>query len=172
MKIKLYLALVFYGFFGQSQNLSDKIFFGGGAGFSLSSNQTNITVTPMIGYKITQRLMSGVSGTYQYVKIKQPSRTVNNYGGSLFSIYQLNSFLFAQAEYERLSFEYFTDPFFEQRTRSTYNSMLVGLGTFSSLGGRSSFWLTAMYNLLYDSNEPGPYNSPWVIRAGVGVGIF
>ncbi|MEQ9465876.1 MAG: hypothetical protein RLN88_00610 [Ekhidna sp.] len=149
----------------------DRIYFGGGGGFSTGSNQTNISIFPQVGYKITDRYSAGIGITYQYVKIKQPSFKLSNYGWSVFNRFNVTNQFFAYAEFERLNFEY---PISTERTeRSSFNSLLVGAGYSEQLGGRASFSIMALYNVLYDESEiPRPYNSPWVIRAGVGVGIF
>jgi hypothetical protein len=151
--------------------LSDKIYFGGGGGFSANSNQTNISIFPQVGYKITDRYSAGLGFTYQYVKVKQPSFSLSNYGWSIFNRYNITRQFFAFGEYERLNFEY---PISAELTeRNTFNSLLLGGGYSEQIAGRASFNVTVLYNVLYDEAEfPKPYNSPWVIRAGVGIGIF
>ena len=161
------------GLVGQNK-LSDKIYFAGGGGFSTSSNQTNISVFPQVGYKITDRYSAGVGITYQYVKIKQPiDASLSNFGWSVFNRFNVTRQFFAYAEFERLRFEYFTSFSPERTEKSSFNSLLVGAGYAEQLGGRASFNIMALYNVLYDESEiPRPYNSPWVIRAGVGIGVF
>ena len=153
--------------------LADKIYFGGGFGFSAGSNQTNLSLSPQVGYKITEKFSTGVGISYQYVKVKNPDISINNYGWSLFSRFNIVQQFFAYSEFERLSFEYPTN-FDPVRTdRTGYNSLLIGGGYSERLGGRASFSMMALYNVLYDEAElPRPYSSPWVIRAGIGVGIF
>ncbi|SNT12933.1 hypothetical protein SAMN05421640_2410 [Ekhidna lutea] len=163
---------IFIGVSAQGK-LADRIYFGGGFGFSAGADQTNLSLSPQVGYKITEKFSAGVGISYQYVKIKQPSISINNYGWSLFTRYNIVQQFFAYSEFERLSFEYVTgvDPVRKERTG--YNSLLIGGGYAEQLGGRASFSLMALYNVLYDETDfPRPYNSPWVIRAGIGVGIF
>ncbi|MEQ9405770.1 MAG: hypothetical protein RIM99_19420 [Cyclobacteriaceae bacterium] len=160
------------GVFAQSK-LSDKIYFGGGFGFSAGNNVTNISLSPQVGYKITPRFSSGFGITYQYVKFKSIDTSISNFGWSIFSRYNVTQQFFAYTEFENLKFEYFTS-FNPERTDSdTYNSLLVGAGYTESLAGRASFSISALYNVLYDATDPiQPYDSPWQIRAGVGIGIF
>ncbi len=171
--------LILFGLFASllsfSQNkLSDRIYFGGGGGFNVSSNQTNISISPQIGYKVTDRYSVGVGIIYQYVKIKQPvDASLSNFGWSVFNRFNITNQFFAYAEFERLRFEYFTSFSPERTSKSSYNSLLIGGGYSEQLGGRASFNVMALYNILYDeSDDARPYNSPWVIRAGVGIGIF
>ncbi len=154
--------------------LSDRIYFGGGGGFSASSNQTNISLMPQVGYKITDRYSAGIGIIYQYVKIKQPiNTTLSNFGWSVFNRFNVTNQFFAYAEFERLSFEFLTSFAPERTETSSFNSLLIGAGYSEQLGGRASLNFMALYNVLYDESEvPRPYNSPWVLRAGVGVGIF
>lgn len=154
--------------------LADRVYFGGGGGFSTSSNQTNISIFPQVGYKITDRYSAGVGITYQYVKIKQPINTsLSNFGWSVFNRFNVTNQFFAYAEFERLTFEYLTSFSPEQTEKSAFNSLLIGAGYSEQIGGRASFNVMALYNVLYDESEiPRPYNSPWVLRAGVGIGIF
>lgn len=175
MKSVISLIAVFLVFcsFGQDK-FGDRIYFGGGGGFSASSNQTNISLSPQVGYKITDRYSAGVGIIYQYVKIKQPiNASLSNVGWSVFNRYQITQQFFGYAEFERLRFEYFTSFTPERTAKSSFNSLLVGAGYAEQLGGKASFSIMALYNVLYDESEiPRPYNSPWVIRAGIGIGIF
>lgn len=172
MKRSLFiLLLVFSTSLIAQENLSDRLFFGGGFGFSTGSNQTNLSLSPQVGYKVTEQFMSGVGVMYQYVKIKNPDFSFNHYGWSVFSRYTVYQNFFAYGEFERLSFEYLVGAN-EDTDRKGYNSLLLGGGYFERLGGRASFSFMALYNVLYDANElPRPYNSPLVIRAGIGIGI-
>lgn len=171
----LFSALfVFVALTGFSQNsLSDRIFFGGGGGFSASSNQTNISVFPQVGYKVTDRYVAGVGLTYQYVKIKAPiNASLSNYGWSLFNRFAITEQFFAYGEFERLTFEYFTSFSPERTERTGYNSLLLGGGFANRIGNNAVFSTMVLYNVLYDeADNIQPYNSPWVIRAGVGIGI-
>lgn len=175
--MRSFVTIVFLSFVllvsGQSK-LSDKIYYGGGGGFSTSSNQTNISIFPQIGYKITDRYSAGVGISYQYVKIKRPIDTsLSNFGWSVFNRFNVTNQFFGYAEFERLTFEYFTsfDP--ERTEKSAFNSLLIGAGYSEQIGGRASFNVMALYNVLYDESvTPRPYNSPWVLRAGLGIGVF
>lgn len=159
--------------FGQNK-LADRIYFGGGGGFSTSSAQTNISISPQVGYKITDRYSAGVGIVYQYVKIKQPiDASLANFGWSVFNRFNVTSQFFGYAEFERLTFEYFESIDPERKDKTAFNSLLIGAGYAEQIGGRASFNVMALYNVLYDETQsPRPYNSPWVLRAGLGFGIF
>ena len=175
MRILFSFLFVFAATAAISQNkLSDRIYFGGGGGFSASSSQTNISVFPQVGYRVSPNYIAGVGITYQYVKIKQPiEASLSNYGWSLFNRYNVTRQFFAYAEFERLNFEYFTSVSPERKDRLGYNSLLLGAGYSEPIGGNAAFSIMALYNVLYDESDLfKPYNSPWVIRAGIGIGVF
>lgn len=174
MKFGIFSLLVVasIGLSAQS-NWTDKFYVGGGFGISAGNNETNISLSPQVGYKVTSRYSVGFGITYQYVKIKSIDVSINNYGWSLFNRYNITQQFFAYMEYENLQFEVPLAPSFEESLRLGYNSFLIGGGYSEALGGRASFSVTALYNVLYDpADDVQPYNSPWVIRAGVGLGIF
>ncbi len=154
------------------QKFSDKVFYGGGFGVSAGSNVTNISLSPFVGYRITQRLLSGFGINYQYVKFKRANTSISNYGWNVFTRYHVTQQFFAQTEFEQLNFEYFTGSN-EQTDRDLYNALYIGAGYTQSLGGRAAFSFSALYNVFYDaSDNPQPYSSPWSVRAGLGIGMF
>ncbi len=172
MRSGLASLLILFALGISAQNkLSDRIYFGGGFGLSAGSDVTNISLSPQIGYKITERYSAGVGITYQYVKIRNFESSINNYGWSVFNRYNITRQFFAYGEYENLQFEFFTPD--GSTSRRGFNSLLFGGGYSESLAGRATFSVAALYNVLYDpADRTQPYDSPWVVRAGVGIGIF
>jgi hypothetical protein len=141
-------------------------YFGGGLGASFGS-VTYIQITPMLGYRVTNRLRAGLGLTWRYRKDDRYGQdlSTSDYGASLFSQYSVTRSLFIHGEYEYLSFEYALSS--TDTGRDNYDSIFVGPGFSQPLGGRSAFSVLALYNLLYDDTEiPRPYDSAWVIRLG------
>ena len=174
MRIVIVSLLCIFTLSASAQNrLSDKIYFGGGGGLSVGSNQTNISVFPQVGYKITQNYSAGVGITYQYVRLGEPfNQSLSNYGWSIFNRYNITRQFFAYAEYERLNYEFFFTST-ESTDRFSNDALFVGGGYSEAIGGRSAFNVMVLYNVLYDEADViQPYNSPWAVRAGVGIGIF
>lgn len=170
--VQLTIFLIATSATGQ-QKLSDRIYVGGGFGLSGGSNSLNLSLSPQVGYKITPRFSAGVGITYQYAKIRQISTSISNYGWSLFSRYNITRQLFAYSEFERLRFQFFTSLSPEQTERSSYNSLLIGGGYAESISSKASYSISVLYNVLYDAaDNPQPYNSPLVVRAGIGLGVF
>ncbi|HYF70931.1 MAG TPA: hypothetical protein VD884_22520 [Ohtaekwangia sp.] len=159
----------------EEASFKDRIFTGGGFGLSFSSYSDNISVSPLIGYRFTNRLAGGIQLQYQYNKYKEvtPKISTNDYGASIFGRYNFYGPLFVHAEYEYLNYVYAIDTD-KKKLRDSYNSFLAGGGFFQPLGSKAGFYLLALYNFSYESPYSGevtPYNSPWVIRAGVTAGF-
>jgi hypothetical protein len=74
----------------EKPSLKDRMFFGGGFGMNFSSNYDFFSISPIIGYKLSPRVASGISVIYRYTKHKyvNPSVSTNDYGVSPFLRYQ------------------------------------------------------------------------------------
>lgn len=140
----------------------DRIYFGGGLGFSSSNTATFITLSPIVGYMITPQLSAGVGVQYQYIKNKFNDRSSNVYGGSLFTRYNISQF-FLQAEYNLLNVEYLQD---NGSVRENFDRLLLGGGISQPLG-KARLNILGMYDLIYEEN--GPFASPWVFRVFVSL---
>lgn len=138
----------------------DRVYTGGG--FSMSFGTiTYVDVSPIVGYMITEKLSAGFGVTYRYYKDKRFDFSTNIYGGRLFARYNIAKQFFVHTEYENLSFERF------DRGREWIPGFFVGGGFSQPIGnGGAAFNITALYNLSYQVGN-SPYNSPWVIRAGI-----
>lgn len=164
----------------QGSSFKDKVFFGGGFGAGFGT-YTYVNVAPIIGYRITPRLSSGVRLMYQYTtydyyagqdKIKFQG---NDYGAGLFARFLVKGPVFLQAEYEYLNYEDI-DYYDGSSFRSTFDSFMAGGGISQPIGGKAFLFMTAMYNFSYNNISSTntyrvPYSSPWVFRVGVTAGF-
>ena len=146
---------------------ADQWWFGGGIGLGFG-DFTFVTIEPIVGYNATDRLSVGGGLIFRYRTDDRfsPSFDSTDYGGSGFSRFRVVKPLFLQAEYQYLSYEFVRPG--GTTDRDGYNSLLGGAGYSRSLGHRTSFFTTLLYNFLYDDNELSPYDDPWIIRVGVG----
>ena len=154
--------------------LKDRIVTGGGVGLGFGSVQDFFSVSPMIGYRLTARLLGGVGLTYRYTnyKIARPSIKLNDYGVSPFLRFTVYRNIFLQTEYEYLNYEYPVYPYVEN-TRRTFDSFMAGGGFIQPLGERMAFYVMALYNFSYEDHaQYSPYDSPVVIRAGINIGAL
>ena len=125
----------------------------------------------MVGYWFTPRVSAGVQVTYRYSNFSYygEDQSTNDWGGDLFANCTVWRNLFATAEYEYLRYEWYPSPGYS--VNDSFSSFFVGGGYAQPMGGSASFLFSALYNLSYSDSEPSPYGSPWVVRAGIGVGF-
>ena len=151
----------------------ERIFLGGSLGFQFGTFNTTLGIHLHGGYLVTNRLMLGVGGNYQYMSFSAvDSRyTSHIYGAGAFARYAIVAGFFAHAEFERLNLQSSPpegeDP--GNRPRITENNYLVGAGY--TLGASSRVRLNLM--LLYNLNDSSQvyYENPF-FRVGVDVFIF
>ena len=67
----------------QKSKISDKLVFGGNIGLAFGTD-TYIHISPLIGYKATNRLTTGIGLSYTYVKYSYDYEG-HSYGGSVFA---------------------------------------------------------------------------------------
>lgn len=150
----------------------DRLVFGGNLGFQFGT-VTILDISPIVGYKITDRFVAGVGVTYQYFEDRTYVQTFSTsvYGGRLFGRYYIFNNLFAHGEYEILNYDAgFSDPFvtsFNKR-RITANNFLVGGGYVFPITENSGFNIMVLYNL--NENAESLYSNP-IIRLGFTIGI-
>jgi hypothetical protein len=153
---------------------ASRIIYGGGVGMSFG-DVDYIEISPMIGYKLTPKTHVGITLLYRYRDDSRydPDLTTSDYGGSVFARYFPLGGFFIQGEYEWINYEYVSfDGFSYSNDRQGDSNWLAGGGFSQSMGGHASFFISAMYNFGYDEDDFfEPYDSPWVIRVGVGFGF-
>lgn len=163
----LFLAIFFTSAFAQKEvdfdddpSFFDRVYFGGGLGFSSDSYATFISLSPIVGYMITSNLSAGVGVQYQYIKYRNVDINDNTFGGNLFTRYNIQQF-FLQGEYSVTNIE--SNPFNDIVERRSYERLLFGGGISQPLGSRARLNILGMYDILYDGNT-FPFRSPWVFR--------
>jgi len=146
----------------KESNWQDRIYFGGGFGLSGGSWGTSISVSPIVGYMVSNRVSVGIGATYRYYKYKNgngyPDFTDNQWGMQFFGRVNLIKQIFAYAEYSFLNYSYYGDT----NDRRVANRLPLGLGISQPIGPRSAINLVAAYDVLYDSTNQSAYASPWV----------
>ena len=149
---------------------SSNLFVGGTLGLSFG-DVDYVEIAPLVGTWLSPQVSVGGSLIFRYRNDDRygESLSTTDYGGSIFGRYFVWEALYLHTEVEYLSYEY---AYFDLTTeRDDYTSVFVGGGAATAIGGRSSVYAEVLYNLSYADDEPSPYNSPWVVRVGVGVGF-
>ncbi len=154
---------------GPKENWMERITLGGNFGLSFG-NYTYVNLSPLVGYRITDRFTAGGGITYIYSRVKYPGlQSFSNsiYGGRVMAQYAIIPRLAPTFEYEALNVVDYMDASGREARRWIGNPM-IGATVLFPIGRKSNFGLTALYNLNYTTNQIySPYGSPWVIRMGV-----
>ena len=85
--------------FDSGPSFKDRIYTGGGFGFSNNANGALVSVSPLVGYMITRKLSGGVGITYQYYLDKINDVEDHRYGGNLFLMQMLIYRVFLMGQY-------------------------------------------------------------------------
>lgn len=145
---------------------TEKIVTGGNIGLQIGS-QTVVDISPMIGYKVTERIIPGIGITYQYYRVRYPGVDFSThvYGARTFlRVYPLEV-VFLHGEFEWLNGQF--DPFFDRRLDVT--ALLAGPGYSMELGGRSAITFMVLYDFI--QHPYSPYPDHFIIRGGIAIGL-
>ena len=176
----MFFCFYFQNSFAQEEKprFIDRMFFGGGLGLQFG-DYTVINVSPIIGYKVTEKFATGIGATYIYEHLKESVVTntgiynleykTNIYGGSVFAKYYLFESFFGYGEYGILNMEVPDNTFLYTFKRDNVSSLLVGGGYREMLGERVGIELMVLYDIL---DEPySPYGNGAIIRMGIVAGF-
>ena len=144
--------------------LSEKWVLGGSFGLQLG-NYTNINLSPILGYKVTDNLVLGAGPTYIYTSVSYNNfkYKYSVYGGRLYGRQRVYENFYAQAEYEVLNVQDYSS-YADPNGRRWISAPLVG-GTFvQPISSNSSINITVLFNLHYQSGLT-PYANP-IFRVG------
>jgi hypothetical protein len=146
----------------------ERMYSGGGFGLNFNRDVFSLSLSPILGYMITQRVSAGIGIPYQFNSYSQIDIQTNDFGARLFGRFQVIDQLFAYTEFEYLNFEFVNiqDP--DNNIRQGFDSYFFGLG-YSSPRPGTQFNIMGMYNILWQENVASPYNSPWSLRVQVTI---
>lgn len=175
-KITIFLLFAIFWFssvvnaqlLSEQPEFENKWVFGGGFGLGFSNTGSNILISPQIGYMLSPKWELGTRLTYNYFSYKDQviKFSTHNYGGGLYTSYDVFNGLFVHLENEWLSYEkvYFN----LERERALVHSFFIGGGYRQYFSGRSY----ASFMILYNLNETidSPYQNP-MFRIGFGFGL-
>ena len=146
----------------------ERLYIGGNLGL-LFGDITIIDLSPVIGYRFTERFSAGPGLIYQYFNFRGVG--FSNYGGKIFSRYLISENLFAHSEYEYLNIEllrYDAGGKIVDMSRIDVKSFFIGGGYIQRIGNRAFISVMLLYNLIF--NPYSPYTNP-IIRIGISAGI-
>ncbi|MGB4204222.1 MAG: hypothetical protein WBJ84_01220 [Bacteroidales bacterium] len=163
------LILVPFYISAQDYNRTEKPkrwYLGGNFGLQFGTI-TLIDISPIVGYKLTEKLALGVGGTYKFYSIRsiynpKERYKTNIWGGSCFARYSIFPQLFAHTEYEYLLFRR------ENLENIDFHSIFIGGGYRQYFSEHNALEIMLLYNL--NETDNSPYSNP-VIRVGLVFGI-
>lgn len=153
---------------------TSRFYVGGWLGASGGEAIDLVEFAPEVGYRITPKFHLGGSLIYRYRKDKrfEPDLTTRDIGGSLFGRYFVFNPLFVHLGAERITWDFIeSTPNGPGTTSADHTAILLGPGFALGMGPNAATYFTVLYDLNYDSEGPNPYDRPWFIRIGVGVGL-
>ncbi|MFN4233944.1 MAG: hypothetical protein ACK4IK_03965 [Bacteroidia bacterium] len=143
--------------------IGDRFFYGGNFGLMFGTI-TYVELSPLIGYRITDRLSAGPGISYIYLQDNRFDLSTSIYGGRLFARYNITDYLFGHGEYEVLNRE---SPY-SLEGRVNVTSIFVGGGYRQRLGPNSFLSIMGLWNL--NDSEYSIYRNP-IIRMGFSTGF-
>lgn len=147
----------------------DRIYTGGNLGVQFG-RETFVEVSPIVGYRFTDKFSAGIGFSYKYYRYRDTQFELesNVYGGKVFGRYFFTDYLFGYAEFEHLNLDAFD--FYPNKRRVDVESLLAGGGYFQRFSENSNSGLFAM--ILYNFTESAytPYSNP-IVRVGFNVGF-
>ncbi|MEO8733995.1 MAG: hypothetical protein ABI373_06665, partial [Flavobacteriales bacterium] len=99
-----------------------------------------------------------------------PPYTQNAYGYRLFTRYRVIEPIYLAAEFMQINTEPYFNNFGDQPRRIWVPELLLGGGIVQPLGGRTSFYLQIMFEVLQDPNSIYLGIGP-IFSGGIGVGF-
>ena len=154
------------------QPMSNRMYFGGTFGLSFGSNSSSVLLEPMVGFRMTEKLSTGVGIGYEYGQGEnyyKKSYSYSNYLGRVFSRYVIIPKIYAHVEYmvksydKKFKFES-QNQLLENTSRTTVPFLFVG-GGFRSPAGRGFLVVQVLFNVLQNnanSSEVYPSGFPYI----------
>jgi len=150
--------------------IRERFFVGGFIGLQFGT-QTAINISPIAGFRFTNRLSAGVGGTYQYFNDRFFGRSIitHIYGYSFFTRFTVIPRAFLHAEFEQLSLQSREERILDQPgERFWETNWFLGAGYRQPLSERVWFNVMVLYN--FNQESKAYFQNP-IFRFGINVGL-
>lgn len=150
-----------------------RIFYGGDIGLSFGT-MTYVSINPIVGYRVTNRLSAGVGVNYTFAKSHYYNYRGSMYGGNVFasftviknlgevlSFYQ-GSGILLYGEYNIMNISSYYD--FPGTSIKYIASPMAGVAFQSPIGSRSYLLIMILFN--FNESSISPYSNP-IIKASL-----
>ncbi len=151
----------------RDMSFRERLFAGGSLGFSISDYATFVDVSPIMGFRITNRISAGVGLNYHYYHERVMGRGTHIYGGKTFARVLIIPQVFVYGEYEMLNLEslYFG---VNNNNRFWEKNYFLGAGYRQQIGPKAFFNIMALYN--FNDNSSVYFQNP-LLRFSIEVGL-
>jgi hypothetical protein len=133
----------------ETRGLNDRLYIAGNTGLNLFGGTFFVDVSPMVGYKLSDKFSLGPGVVYHYVS--QRGLNYSNYGVKGFARFLVLPVLFAHVEHELLNVPYTYSQSLNGRlqveSRRNVNSTLAGLGYRQRVSDRFAMDTMVLANL-------------------------
>lgn len=166
---------------GKKRFDGSRLIIGGSLGLAFG-DYTNINISPLVGYRISQLFAAGLAINAQYGSERFRDYYGNTgqrnqysiFGGGVWGrVYPLDFlFIHIQPEYNHVNLKstyYDTDPKTVVKDNYGVPSLLMGGGYTQPVGGGAAFSIMALYDVLQDSRSP--YQNGLILRVGASLGF-
>ena len=132
--------------------IKERFFLGLSAGFSYSSFETSVVLSPSFGFRFSNRFMAAVTGTYQYYNNRFLLQSFNThiYGPGFFARVLIMPWLFVHGEFESLNMDTRDHQTHGYHRHWEYN-YLLGPGYRAQVGRNAFFNIMILYNFNTES---------------------
>ena len=157
----------------KQKDWKDRIVVGGNLGAQFGSS-TYIEVSPIVGYKVTDKFTAGIGFSYQYFSenYNDPffvDYKASVYGPRVFLQHDILFGFFAHAEYEYAWYKFKYEDFYLTEFKGQVPALFIGGGYNYFITDNAKLQIMALYDLLNGPNSL--YYSPWVFRIGFSTGF-
>ena len=164
---------------GPGPSFKDRLVIGGSLGAQFGTN-TQVNISPIIGYRVTDKLTAGIGLNYIYYKYQYFTGIGTNtitesdhiFGASLYGQYRVipQAFIHIEPGFLNQSIPASdASGFYSGATvRYTLYTFLVGGGYYQQLGANSGMQFSLLWDLIED--QYSPYSNP-IIRIGFVTGF-
>jgi len=157
-----------------SKGIGDRVYYGGTFGLSFGTF-TSILVEPLVGFKMTEKLSTGIGIGFRYGKDNRTNSNLEytNYLGRFYARYIIIPRVYAHVEYMVESYDesfYFEGQSINKTGRTVVPFLFVG-GGLRSPAGNGSFIVQILFNVLQsnsNSNQVYPSGSPYISIGYIG----
>ena len=152
--------------------IKDKIYFGGNLGLSFGT-VTSIAIEPLIGWKWTPKLSSGLVLSYWYFEDKRytPSYKSSSYGYRLFTRYRVIPQAYLHVEWAQFFYDDIFDPEDLSFGPGNVPYLFVGGGLSQPLGGNAHMFFQLLYEVIQDERSVYRSNNDIYMSVGVAAGF-